>query len=96
MLAFPGVVVGVIYAFVMLAATVALRRTKFFKGNITPQAYLRASMFLTLVMCILMMTVEEPPISGAWLVLFFMGFQIIAIVTSYLAPEDHRHAAEEQ
>lgn len=96
MLAFPGVVVGVIYAFVMLAATHVLRRTKFFDGNITPKTYLRASMFLTLVMCILMMTVEDPPISGAWLILFFMGFQIIAIVTSYLAPEDHWHSAETQ
>lgn len=94
--AFPGIVVGVIYAFVMLAATHVLRRTRFFKGNITPKAYLRASMFLTLVVCILMMVVEDPPITGAWLILFFMGFQIIAIVTSYLAPEDHRHAAKEQ
>ncbi len=94
--AFPGAVLGIIYAFAMLAATHVLRRTKFFKGNITPKTYLRASMFLTLVMCILMIAVEDPPISGAWLILFFMGFQIIAIVTSYLAPEDHRHAAEEQ
>lgn len=96
MLAFPGVIVGVIYALVMLAVTVVLRRTKFFNGSITPKTYLRVTTLLTLAVCILMMVVEEPPILGAWLLLFFMGFQLIAIVTSYLAPEDHRHAAEEQ
>lgn len=96
MTAFPGAVLGVIYDFMMLAATHVLRRTRFFKGNITPKTYLRASMFLTLVVCVLMLTVEEPPVSGAWLIFFFMGFQIIAIVTSYLAPEDPRPSAEER
>lgn len=92
--AFPGTVIGVIYAFVMLAATIVLRLTRFFNGSITSKAYLRVTTFLTLVVCILMVAVEEGPVLGAWVILFFVGFQIIAIVTSYLAPRDLRSATE--
>lgn len=96
MLPSPGIIVGVIYALVMLGATVVLRRTEFFNGSITAKAYLRVTTLLTLVVCILMIALEEGPVLGAWVILFFMGFQLIAIVTSYLAPKDPRLLAQVQ
>lgn len=87
---FPGVVLGIVYACVMLAATHVLRRTKFFKGNITPKTYLRVTMILSLAMCVFMLIVDHSMRSGPWIILFLVGFQAVAVVTSYLAPEEQR------
>lgn len=92
----PGIIVGVIYPLVMLGATVVLRRTEFFNGSITAKAYLRVTTLLTLVVSIFMIALSEGSVLGAWVILFFMGFQVIAIVTSYLTPEDPRLLAEVQ
>ena len=51
--------------------------------------YLRVSVFLTLALCIIELIVDPGQKSGAWLVFFFLGFQIIVLLTSFFPPEKY-------
>ncbi|WP_312978567.1 hypothetical protein [Corynebacterium sp.] len=87
--ALPGLVVGTWYAGAMLILTLILGRTKRFRGSITPVVYLRVSMFLVLALCTADVIVEPGQESGPWLFFFFLGFQIIVLLTSFFPPEKH-------
>lgn len=89
MYALPGLVLGFWYAGAMLILSLILGRTKRFKGSITPAVYLRVSVFLVLAMCIIDLIVDPSQKSGGWLVFFFLGFQIIVLLTSYFPPEKY-------
>lgn len=47
-------------------------------------------MILSLAMCVFMLIVDHSMRSGPWIILFLVGFQAVAVVTSYLAPEEQR------
>lgn len=94
MYAIPGLVVGLWYAGAMLILSLILGRTKRFRGRITPAAYLRVSMFLTLIVCMFIITVDGEQNPKGRLIFFFIGFQIIVILTSYFPPEEQHSAGE--
>lgn len=86
--AMPGFVLGLWYAGAMLILTLILGRTKRFVGSITPAVYLRGGIYLTLALCAADLVLEPGQESGPWLV-FFLGFQVAVLLTSFFPPEKH-------
>ncbi|WP_145942636.1 hypothetical protein [Corynebacterium glyciniphilum] len=94
-----GLIFGGLYLFVMLMAVVGLRllsRAKIFTATITAKTYLRGSVLVALALCVVDLILEPNQESGPWLIFFLLGFQIIALATSYLEPFNRRPAAAER
>lgn len=89
MTAFPGIVLGVIFSFVLVAINYALVRFSRGKKRISPKIFLRVSILATLALAVLPLIFDEGLKDGAWAIFFFIGFQTIALVTSFFLPDEH-------
>lgn len=88
MTAFPGIVLGVIFSFVLIAINYALVRFSQGGKRISPKNFLRASIVATLALAVLPLIFDEGLKDGAWAIFFFIGFQTIALVTSFFLPDE--------
>lgn len=87
LVAMPGFVLGIMYAGAMFILTLILNCTDRFKDSITPTLYLRGGLLVTLALCLLDLILEPGQESGPWLIFFFLGFQIVVILTSFFPPD---------
>lgn len=92
MTAFPGIVLGIIFSFTLIVLNYSIVKFSKNRGSVSAKNFLRLSIVATFVLATLVLIFDEGLRDGAWAIFFFIGFQFVTLVTSFLLSDERNSA----